>query len=96
MAKQAPIGLMECPECGFEDAEIKKTKGSGLAYRWCPECNAQYFPRKPEQAAKLEARMRPVTGAAPVTVSEEKEPAPAKVAAQDTKQPARAGFDLGL
>lgn len=95
MAKQAPIGLMACPECGFEDAEVKKTKG-GLAYRWCPECNAQYFPRKQEQAAKLEARMRPVTGAAPVTVSEEKAAAPAGVAAPDTKQPALAGFDLGL
>lgn len=45
------IGHMECPECGGE-AEVKRTK-AGLAYRWCTECNAQYFPRTAEASDRL-------------------------------------------
>ena len=45
------IGHMDCPECG-EAAEVKRTK-AGLAYRWCTECNAQYFPRTVEASERL-------------------------------------------
>lgn len=71
------IGHMACPECGGE-AEVKRTK-SGLAYRWCTECNAQYFPRTAEASERLigkctDAKLAPL----PVTGTEPK-PAPAKV-----------------
>ncbi|QXZ10955.1 hypothetical protein KUF54_07110 [Comamonas sp. Y33R10-2] len=51
MAKKI-IGTCPCPECGMGGAEVKETK-AGLAYRWCPECNAQYFPRCEATSARL-------------------------------------------
>lgn len=51
MAKEI-IGTCACPECGMSGAEVKKTK-AGLAYRWCPECHAQYFPRCAAASARL-------------------------------------------
>lgn len=51
MAKEI-IGTCPCPECGMSGAEVKKTK-AGLAYRWCPECHAQYFPRCTATSARL-------------------------------------------
>ena len=51
MAKEI-IGTCPCPECGMTGAEVKKTK-AGLAYRWCPECHAQYFPRCTATSARL-------------------------------------------
>ena len=55
-----PMGYTACPECGFPDAEVGNTK-NGLPYRFCPDCNAQYFPRTADTAARLTAKMRPVT-----------------------------------
>lgn len=52
MAKREVFGKCECPECGFPDAEIKLQK-SGLAYRWCPDCCAQYFPRTKEASDRM-------------------------------------------
>lgn len=34
-------------------AEIKPQKNGRLHYRYCPECNAQYFPRTEEADARL-------------------------------------------
>lgn len=63
------LGECVCPECGFTGAEIKKQK-SGLAYRWCPECNAQYFARCEATSGRLLAKCgaKPAE-VAPVTVS---------------------------
>lgn len=65
MAKREVLGTMDCPECGKSGAEVKEQK-NGMAYRWCPECNAQYFTRTPETDARLRAK---IGGAKPVTVS---------------------------
>lgn len=92
MAKREVLGTMTCPECGKTGAEVKKQKG-GLLYRWCPECNAQYFPRTEEtserlgRAAGIGARQE-----APVTDTEQKQPVTAPPA---TAQKARPGFTLG-
>jgi hypothetical protein len=73
MAKKL-VGHAECPECGFADAEIGEDKGGNL-YRFCPDCNAQYFTRGREGAlANLRKQMRPVKvepakPAAPATVA---------------------------
>jgi len=93
MAKREVLGVMDCPECGMSGAEIKAQK-SGLLYRWCPDCNAQYFPRTVEASARL--GLKAGIGAVPVvpvTVTEEKAPA-----MPVTKHPApkRDGFDMGL
>jgi hypothetical protein len=99
MAKPKPIGLMACPECGFEDAEIKLTKG-GLSYRYCPDCNAQYFARTAETDARLRAKIRPGSGSEhepgpgtgqekPVTVTVQSGPAVPEI-----KKPARDGFRM--
>lgn len=53
MAKTAAIGITPCPECGFDQAEVKRQKTPKLVYRWCPECNAQYFCRTPEASKRL-------------------------------------------
>jgi predicted nucleic acid-binding Zn-ribbon protein len=55
MAKGQVLGRCECPECGFSDAEIKLQK-SGLVYRWCPDCCAQYFPRTKESSDRLRSK----------------------------------------
>jgi hypothetical protein len=59
MASQM-LGRCACPECGFESAHVKKTEGkeTAKAYRYCPECGAQYFPRSNRQENDLLAKMR--------------------------------------
>lgn len=66
MAREV-LGTMICPECGFEDAEVKRQSNPALAYRWCPECNAQYFARNPETTARLLEKIghSPVTDTGP-------------------------------
>ena len=64
MAKREVVGVMICPECGMTGAEIK-TQKNGLLYRYCPECNAQYFPR----TAEASARLGKACGAIPPTVA---------------------------
>lgn len=49
------IGTCTCPECGGA-AEIKRSK-SGLAYRWCLDCHAQYFPRNADASDRLIASL---------------------------------------
>jgi hypothetical protein len=66
MARKDAIGHMDCPECGFDRAEVRADKNGGL-YRYCPACSAQYFTRGETTREKnLRAKMRPV----PVTVTE--------------------------
>lgn len=77
------VGLCTCPECHFDEAEVKTTK-AGLAYRWCPECNAQYFPRCEDTSGRLVAKCH--------TMAAEPEPAqpvaePAKPALAPAPQP---------
>lgn len=92
MAKKQIIGVMACPECGFPDAEVKPQK-NGLLYRFCPDCNAQYFPRTAETSERLAVKMTPVS----VTGTEQEgAPSPAQVPEPEPKKkPASRGFSLG-
>jgi hypothetical protein len=96
MAREV-LGHMACPECG-EQAEVKKQK-NGLAYRWCTECNAQYFPRTVEASDRLLTKCgaakpapvpEPAPKAAPVTVT----PPEPKPAAPKAKPKAAHPFDI--
>lgn len=70
MAKKEAIGHMACPECGFQDAEIKQDK-NGKLYRYCPDCSAQYMTHgKGNKESNLRARMRPVAAAVAAAVEE--------------------------
>ena len=51
------IGTLPCPECGAT-AEVKEDK-NGHAYRFCPECTAQYFTRGGDREAALRAKLKP-------------------------------------
>lgn len=58
MAKSELIGLCDCPECDFPDAEVRNDKG-GHPYRFCPDCTAQYFTRgNPVKVRNLLALLR--------------------------------------
>lgn len=61
------LGTMPCPECGHPEAEIKRQKCGVKIYRYCPECNAQFFARTPAQ----EAAMLKIINQNPVTVKEQ-------------------------
>jgi predicted RNA-binding Zn-ribbon protein involved in translation (DUF1610 family) len=53
------LGRAECPECGFHAAHVKISDKEGAkAYRHCPECGAQYFPRNKQQADNLLSKTR--------------------------------------
>ncbi|WP_143133229.1 hypothetical protein [Pseudoduganella namucuonensis] len=69
--KKTAIGHVECPVCGFGDAEVKEDKND-QAYIHCVDCNAQVFTRNAFRDKKLRDRMRPVT----VTVREPAATAP--------------------
>ena len=69
MAKREVMGRMICPECGHDAAEIKAQKCGVKLYRYCPECNAQFFARTAAQEAGMRKHLKPA------------EPAPAAVAA---------------
>ncbi len=59
MAKTELVGLMECPDCGHPDAEVRKTKTKGWAFRYCPECTMQGFTKSEEGSARMIAKARP-------------------------------------
>lgn len=86
MAKSPAEGLMTCPECGYEHAEIKSAK-SGFKYRYCPDCNAQYFTRNQQASDRLAAKN---TQKSAVTVSDTK---PLEAVTKPT--PKTGGFSLG-
>lgn len=91
MARGELIGLCDCPECGFSDAEVRPDK-SGSPYRFCPECTAQYFTRgAPLKVKNLLAKVRKAASVpAPVEVVAPS-PAPAPAAAAPAK---RKSFDM--
>lgn len=103
--QKEPIGKMKCPECGHPDALVKEDK-NGMAYRWCPDCYAQYFTRDAERDKRLRALMAPLktepaTPAPALTAEPSKEgpgapaaaaPKPAPAAPATKKKPA---FSLG-
>lgn len=96
MAKSAAVGTMKCPECDFPDAEVKRQK-TGLLYRWCPECSAQFFARTPEASARLEAKMKPVNRPGAPVSDTEKTPDQDRgpIAVTGRVGDKKAGFDLG-
>jgi predicted nucleic acid-binding Zn-ribbon protein len=54
------IGRTNCPECGFDAAHVKRKDEEGKkAYRHCPDCGAQYFPRSSGQEKTLLEKVRP-------------------------------------
>ena len=55
MGKREVLGLVKCPECDFDGAEVKLQK-NGKAYRYCPECDAQYFARTDAASDRLLAK----------------------------------------
>lgn len=58
MARGELIGMCDCPECGFADAEVRPDK-SGAPYRFCPDCTSQYFTRGvPHKVKNLLAKVR--------------------------------------
>lgn len=79
------IGLVDCPECGLSGAQIKLQK-SGLAYRFCPDCAAQFFPRSEAESKRLLSKI-PVTGTGAAAVVE-----PVTEAKPAAK---KSGFNLG-
>jgi Zn-finger nucleic acid-binding protein len=80
------LGVVTCPECGLEGAQVKRQK-NGLAYRFCPDCAAQYFPRDEVASNRLLAKIKPAS----VTVTAE---APGPKPETEPK-PAKRGFSLG-
>ena len=78
MAIIPSLGVVECPECGFGDAQIRQAK-SGFLYRYCPDCNAQYFARTQQASDRLKAKIGPVPG----TVEKEEARPPEKPATPD-------------
>lgn len=68
--KKEILGTMKCPECGHDAAEVKAQK-NGLPYRYCPECDAQYFARTTAAADRLWLKIGQSTqGGRSVTVTE--------------------------
>ena len=84
MARAPALGHMACPDCGFPDAEIRMQKSGERLYRYCPECNAQFFARTPAQEKAMRERialppadLKPVKPAPEPTEKPQAKPAPA-------------------
>lgn len=78
MAKREVLGTVACPECEHDGAEVKQQK-NGLPYRYCPDCDAQYFPRTTVAGRRLWAKIGRTDGGLPVSVTD---PAPEPEAAK--------------
>ena len=88
------LGLMQCPECGFMEAQVKEQK-NGLAYRFCPDCSAQYFTRRPVDSDRLILKIRPASPVTGTGAQKKIEPAAAE-APRAKNEPAKPdGFSLG-
>lgn len=88
MASQM-LGRCACPECGFKSAHVKKTeaKETARAYRYCPECGAQYFPRSNRQEKDLLDKTRKeAPEAIKPQIAPEVSPEPEKQQEQPEKQ----------
>jgi predicted RNA-binding Zn-ribbon protein involved in translation (DUF1610 family) len=83
------LGRSACPECGFAHAHVKiSDKENAKAYRHCPECGAQYFPRNQAQADRLLAKTR-AEGSAP---PEPAAPAPIEAPPAPIEAPPAPGY----
>lgn len=70
MARAAAVGMLSCPICDFEEAEVRPDK-NGHLYLFCPDCNAQIFTRGCQVKERgLKAKMRPVAVAVAAAVEE--------------------------
>lgn len=80
MPKKPAIGLIACPACDFNDAEVFMDR-SEHPYIACPECGAQLFAHKHAKRAEgIKRKMRAVTApgaAAPGQSPPAASPAPA-------------------
>lgn len=85
------LGTMRCPECGHDAAQVKEQK-NGKPYRYCPECDAQYFARSDAAAAALLAKI----GRAPKLADEQGAAPAAKPAAPAAPAAAPAAKRSGL
>lgn len=96
MAKREVVGTMQCPECGLDGAQVKRQK-NGLLYRWCPDCEAQYFPRNQAASDRL-AKLAGVGAVPDQELSQDREQAepPAAVMEREESPKRKAGFDFGL
>lgn len=81
MAKREVLGLMGCPCCDHDKAEIKLQKCGQKLYLYCPECNVQVFARTPAQEKKMRAHCKPAEPAPEPKPEPEKKPEPAPKAA---------------
>ena len=60
MTKGQIIGHMDCPDCDFDNAEIKLDKNEH-PYRYCSDCSTQTFTRgEPKRVENMLKKMRPV------------------------------------
>lgn len=95
MAAGKLVGHALCPECDLDGAEVKEDK-NGHLYRWCPDCNAQYFTRGDDRRMRnLRAKMRPLPPAAAVPAAPpapSPKPIPGEAAPPAEKK--RGGFTL--
>lgn len=90
MAKTNALAICKCPECGFPDAEIKRAKNN-TAYRFCPDCSAQYFTQSKEKSDRLFASVGLDSN------GEKIQPEPQKIAVTGTEQkPSKPINDFGL
>jgi Zn-finger nucleic acid-binding protein len=70
------IGRSACPECGFENAHVKRS--AKCLYRYCPECGAMYHATGAEREKRLLAVTRLAEpGPTPTPTEIETEPNPA-------------------
>lgn len=95
MAKKEIIGLMVCPECGLEGAEVKRQK-NGLLYRYCPDCDAQYFPRTQAASDLLAAKLKKPEAEAAKKPDEGGDGREVAERPAEREKPRRQGFDFGL
>jgi len=105
MAKREVLGIIPCPCCDHERAEIKAQKCGEKLYLYCPECNAQVFARTEAQAAKMRRALAPreapkepnKTTVEEARAEPEKAPVPPAAAPKVEKKPAKSSpFDLLL
>ena len=93
MSKGQIIGHMACPECDFQDAEIKNDKNEH-PYRYCTNCNTQTFTRGDlVRIANMRKKMRPI---AETQEPQKKIESPAiNEVIIEQKNPVKTGFSLG-
>ncbi|MEQ1488855.1 MAG: hypothetical protein ABL920_10200 [Methylotenera sp.] len=88
------LALCTCPECLFKDAEVKKAK-NGTAYRFCPDCTAQYFTNKKPKSDRLYASVGLDSNGEKIADKATKKPETVTVKPQTTaEKPKASGFNL--